>query len=69
MSILPNKNSILELLLTDSMMQNKNGNVKWDNVEASNSYVIMFTFIYQQHLSATLNQNTPPENHFDKTKF
>jgi hypothetical protein len=38
MSILLNKNSILELLLTDSMMQNRNGNVKWDNGEASNSY-------------------------------
>jgi len=28
MTILPNKNSILELLLTDSMIQNTNGNVK-----------------------------------------
>jgi len=26
-------------------------------------------FLYQQHLPAILNQNTPPEKHFDKTEF
>jgi len=70
MTILLNKNSILELLVTDSIIQNRNGNVKYGTTAKQVTHTRGNVYV---PVPAALNQlystKHTPEDHFDEMQF